>query len=121
MPLSALTKSARRRRIRKEKNKAAAASFKIYYSEELVSNQKDETPETDTEIEPNLAEHSKSASSDNDDSESATPLLKPVPAPVPVLQIPPPDMQLIIDKMASYVAKNGRDFEDVVRSKGTDL
>jgi hypothetical protein len=32
--------------------------------------------------------------------------------------IPPPDMQLIIDKMASYVAKNGRDFEAIVRSKG---
>ncbi|PNF25637.1 hypothetical protein B7P43_G00642 [Cryptotermes secundus] len=31
---------------------------------------------------------------------------------------PPPDMQLIIDKMASYVAKNGRDFEAIVRSKG---
>lgn len=32
--------------------------------------------------------------------------------------VPPPDMQLIIDKMASYVAKNGRDFEAIVRSKG---
>lgn len=33
---------------------------------------------------------------------------------------PPPDMQLIIDKMASYVAKNGRDFEAIVRSKGKE-
>jgi hypothetical protein len=33
---------------------------------------------------------------------------------------PPPDMQLIIDKMASYVAKNGRDFEAIVRSKGIE-
>ncbi|KAJ4445452.1 hypothetical protein ANN_07258 [Periplaneta americana] len=32
--------------------------------------------------------------------------------------MPPPDIQLIIDKMASYVAKNGRDFEAIVRSKG---
>ncbi|PSN33758.1 hypothetical protein C0J52_21672 [Blattella germanica] len=32
--------------------------------------------------------------------------------------MPPADMQLIIDKMASYVAKNGRDFEAIVRSKG---
>jgi hypothetical protein len=29
-------------------------------------------------------------------------------------------MQLIIDKMASYVAKNGRDFEAIVRSKGKE-
>jgi hypothetical protein len=33
---------------------------------------------------------------------------------------PSPDMQLIIDKMASYVAKNGRDFEAIVRSKGKE-
>ena len=32
--------------------------------------------------------------------------------------LPPRDVQLIIDKMASYVAKNGRDFEAIVRSKG---
>ncbi|KAE8743534.1 hypothetical protein FOCC_FOCC010859 [Frankliniella occidentalis] len=33
---------------------------------------------------------------------------------------PPPDIQVIIDKMASYVIKNGRDFESVVRSKGDE-
>ncbi|KAK3927052.1 Protein suppressor of white apricot [Frankliniella fusca] len=33
---------------------------------------------------------------------------------------PPPDIQVIIDKMASYVIKNGRDFEAVVRSKGDE-
>jgi hypothetical protein len=33
---------------------------------------------------------------------------------------PSSDMQLIIDKMASYVAKNGRDFEAIVRSKGKE-
>ncbi|XP_064489112.1 splicing factor, suppressor of white-apricot homolog isoform X2 [Ornithodoros turicata] len=31
---------------------------------------------------------------------------------------PPPDIQPIIDKMAIYVAKNGDDFETVVKSKG---
>merc|ERR1712142_124723 len=31
--------------------------------------------------------------------------------------IPPPDVQTIIDKMASYVARNGRSFEEVVRTK----
>ncbi|RZF48483.1 hypothetical protein LSTR_LSTR007761 [Laodelphax striatellus] len=36
----------------------------------------------------------------------------------PVIDTPPADLQLIIDKMASYVAKNGRDFESIVRSKG---
>lgn len=33
-------------------------------------------------------------------------------------KIPPDETKLIIDKMASYVAKNGRDFEAIVRSKG---
>ncbi|XP_023241084.1 splicing factor, suppressor of white-apricot homolog [Centruroides sculpturatus] len=31
---------------------------------------------------------------------------------------PPPDVQPIIDKMATYVAKNGDDFETIVKSKG---
>ncbi|XP_077488346.1 suppressor of white-apricot isoform X2 [Amblyomma americanum] len=31
---------------------------------------------------------------------------------------PPPDVQPIIDKMAVYVAKNGEDFETIVKSKG---
>jgi len=34
--------------------------------------------------------------------------------------IPPPDVQTIIDKMASYVARNGRSFEEVVRTKDED-
>nr|CAD7410507.1 unnamed protein product [Timema cristinae] len=34
------------------------------------------------------------------------------------IPIPPSDLQLIIDKMASYVSKNGRDFETIVKSKG---
>lgn len=32
-------------------------------------------------------------------------------------EVPPKEMQVIIDKMASYVAKNGRDFETIVQSK----
>ncbi|XP_071443188.1 splicing factor, suppressor of white-apricot homolog [Hetaerina americana] len=35
----------------------------------------------------------------------------------PIIE-PPPEMQIVIDKMASYVAKNGRDFETIVKSKG---
>lgn len=115
-----MTKSARRRRIRKAKNKAAAASFKIYYTEEQVppdTDQKHEILETETQP----IQCDTSVTSNNDDLEYTSQLLKPVPAPVPVLQIPPPDTQLIIDKMASYVAKNGRDFEEVVRSKGVFL
>jgi len=34
----------------------------------------------------------------------------------PVL-IPPPELQTIVDKMASYVARNGRTFEEVVKNK----
>ena len=51
------------------------------------------------------------------------PALPPGPPPCPVtvppgpIIIPPPDVQPVIDKMASYVAKNGRSFEDVVRSR----
>lgn len=32
--------------------------------------------------------------------------------------IPPQETQVIVDKMASYVAKNGIDFENIVKSKG---
>lgn len=41
------------------------------------------------------------------------------PKPVQEIVTPSPEMVLIIDKMASYVAKNGRDFEAIVKSKGT--
>lgn len=36
----------------------------------------------------------------------------------PSFIVPPADIQIIIDKMASYVAKNGRDFETIVKNKG---
>jgi len=52
--------------------------------------------------------------------QSSTPPPPPPPSaelpPGPIV-IPPPDLQTIIDKMASYVARNGRSFEEVVRTK----
>ena len=36
----------------------------------------------------------------------------------PSFIVPPAEVQIIIDKMASYVAKNGRDFEAIVKNKG---
>ena len=38
-------------------------------------------------------------------------------APQPQIVPPPPDVQPIIDRMAMYVAKNGVEFELVVKSK----
>lgn len=35
-----------------------------------------------------------------------------------VVRAPPGETRMVIDKMASYVAKNGADFEAIVRSKG---
>jgi hypothetical protein len=42
----------------------------------------------------------------------------PKPLSRPSFIVPPADVQIIIDKMASYVAKNGRDFETIVKNKG---
>ncbi|XP_015113112.1 splicing factor, suppressor of white-apricot homolog isoform X1 [Diachasma alloeum] len=42
----------------------------------------------------------------------------PKPLSRPSFIVPPADVQIIIDKMASYVAKNGRDFEAIVKAKG---
>ncbi|XP_011305382.1 splicing factor, suppressor of white-apricot homolog isoform X2 [Fopius arisanus] len=42
----------------------------------------------------------------------------PKPLSRPSFIVPPADIQIIIDKMASYVAKNGRDFEAIVKAKG---
>ena len=38
----------------------------------------------------------------------------------PCIVPPPPDMKLIIDKMADYVARNGPEFEIVVRRRNDD-
>lgn len=55
--------------------------------------------------------------------ETVTPLVPygptpPKPLSRPSFIVPPADVQIIIDKMASYVAKNGRDFETIVKNKG---
>lgn len=41
------------------------------------------------------------------------------PVPEGVL-IPPPDLRVIIEKTASYVLKNGKDFEDILRAKNEE-
>ena len=51
---------------------------------------------------------------------SPIPVIKPAPAnemPEGPIVIPPTALQTIVDKTASYVAKNGRSFEDIVFSK----
>lgn len=115
LPLSALTKSARRRRIRKEKSKAAAASFRLYYADEPASVEENDSHQNNCVSEAPTYEP---APIKPESIEETVPVSKCIPAPAPTVQIPPTDIQLIIDKMASYVAKNGRDFEDVVKAKG---
>lgn len=34
------------------------------------------------------------------------------------IKVPPGEMQIVIDKMANYVSKNGADFESIVKGKG---
>lgn len=36
---------------------------------------------------------------------------------IPGMLYPPPDLRVIVDKTASYVLKNGKDFEDILRAK----
>ncbi|GFR14444.1 hypothetical protein TNCT_239541 [Trichonephila clavata] len=54
-----------------------------------------------------------SPASDDDNNE----LKKGTTTPEPYILPPPPDMQPVVDKMAEYVAKNGEDFEIIVKSK----
>lgn len=35
----------------------------------------------------------------------------------PGILCPPPDLRVIVDKTASYVLKNGKDFEEILRAK----
>lgn len=44
------------------------------------------------------------------------PLEKDIPIP-PGILCPPPELRVIVDKTASYVLKNGKDFEDILRAK----
>lgn len=57
-----------------------------------------------------LVQNYGSESSDNDDDDDDGDLV--------IKKIPPEETRLVIDKMASYVAKNGADFEKIVQSKG---
>lgn len=87
----------------------------MYYADEPVPVHEDDSQRNNRDSEePGSSElvHSES------ESFETAPVTKAVPAPAPTVQIPPTDIQLIVDKMASYVAKNGRDFEDVVKAKG---
>lgn len=132
LPLSALSKSARRRRIRKEKQRVAAESYKIYYVEEQqpvdvdddksskqeVDKEDDENPEESYDSDVAIEGGGSTCSSLPDKLSSTSTITNQVPAPAAVVYVPPSDIQLIIDKMASYVAKNGRDFENIVRGKG---
>lgn len=57
-----------------------------------------------------LAQYSGSESESDDETDSQTD--------AQAVVIPSADTQTIVDKMASYVAKNGIDFENIVKSKG---
>lgn len=56
----------------------------------------------------------------NDDppkiASTTLPLENDIPIP-PGILCPPPELRVIVDKTASYVLKNGKDFEDILRAK----
>ncbi|XP_032239150.2 splicing factor, suppressor of white-apricot homolog [Nematostella vectensis] len=55
------------------------------------------------------------------DTQVAVPLGVPYPVTshaTPTIIPPPPDLQPIVDKLARYVAKNGPDFESIIKAKG---
>ncbi|KAL4708334.1 hypothetical protein ACJJTC_018452 [Scirpophaga incertulas] len=54
------------------------------------------------------SESEQSESDDSDDSKSPS---------TSAIVVPPVDVQVVIDKMAAYVARNGDDFADIVRAK----
>lgn len=64
--------------------------------------------------------HSNNIHGQNGNSQTATwsiPTLNPgIPIPTDVL-CPPPELRAIIEKTASYVLKNGKEFEDILRTK----
>lgn len=67
----------------------------------LNSDSEDDDEDEDAEVE-------------NINGHQVSPLDAPVP---PSILCPPADMQVIIDKTAAYVLKNGTDFENVLRAK----
>ncbi|CAH2229484.1 jg20858 [Pararge aegeria aegeria] len=69
------------------------------------------TKSTGLSLMKNYNTDSDSEDSDFDDSSSSDSKHK------PIIIIPPDDVKTVIDKMAAYVARNGDEFEDIVRSK----
>ncbi|GBM67777.1 Splicing factor, suppressor of white-apricot [Araneus ventricosus] len=81
----------------------------------LQQHRKEETASPQPESEQNSNEGSENISpaSDEENNELKNTAIASAQQIVP----PPPDTQPIIDKMAEYVAKNGEDFETIVKSK----
>lgn len=71
---------------------------------------------SDTEDEDDDNENSTNGHQDGQNVTRVTSHTVDVPVPPEILS-PPPDMQVIIDKTAAYVLKNGKDFEDVLRTR----
>lgn len=59
--------------------------------------------------------------SDSDDGSEASPTASRGTSEYSNIKWPPPDVQMVIDKMASYIIKNGVEFETMVRSRGEIL
>lgn len=80
----------------------------------LQKQRKDETssPLQDSQCNSHEGSDISSPASDDDTNE-----LKKDTTTEPYILPPPPDIQPIVDKMAEYVAKNGEDFEIIVKSK----
>ncbi|XP_075232655.1 uncharacterized protein LOC142331003 [Lycorma delicatula] len=97
-PLPVITRSGRRKR---RKRQQGAFAYNDSFNDESVDGAQFETAQ-ETELPHEVS------SEQGPEVDSTLQLAD---------DIPPADLQLIIDKMASYVAKNGRDFEEIVRSK----
>ena len=75
---------------------------------------------------PSFNQTMEGSSCDEDDSKFWSPQAKlitstPANADYSNIKWPPPDVQMVIDKMASYIIKNGPDFESIVRSRGKKI
>ncbi|KAJ8711183.1 hypothetical protein PYW07_008425 [Mythimna separata] len=90
-----------------------AAYYHQYLAQEQQSqhNQAPSLKSTGLSLMKNYNTDSDSDVSDFDDSSSTDSRDK------PSIVTPPEDVQIVIDKMASYVARNGDEFADIVRAK----
>ncbi|KAJ8712838.1 hypothetical protein PYW08_008142 [Mythimna loreyi] len=90
-----------------------AAYYHQYLAQEQQSqlNQAPSLKSTGLSLMKNYNTDSDSDMSDFDDSSSTDSRDK------PSIITPPEDVQIVIDKMASYVARNGDEFADIVRAK----